>query len=331
MTSPAAVNALTAEGNACLMSILPSGTDHFPASLDTIGRWSAAFLREASFAFPDTRTEWRLRAWRFLHPDWAATRLLNAALSFHMPLRLEFPASAIAHFARQKASYSATELASRPFYSTGYRDSTIVYDSNRAIYVQQYLATVANLLMKPNAGAFLFEGGLLSRLAREFAPADLIDRALNGPSAAITLWNSCYRDADSDSIREFISPFEEQVLIGESAATGVHMDPHFLWPDAYTFGKSFHPWQGIWTTTCEEWFQRKMEDLRANRPKAQTMGQWRQELRQYRRMGEITSETWAQVQAEIERVDGATWKGAAVSAVLNLDTPENRFLLPYEQ
>ncbi|KZP19219.1 hypothetical protein FIBSPDRAFT_955542 [Athelia psychrophila] len=114
MTSPTAVNALTAEGNACLTSILPSGTDHFPASLDTVGRWSAAFLREASFAFPDTRTEWR-----FLHPDWAATRLLNAALSFHMPLRLEFPASAIAHFARQKASYSATELASRPFYSAG--------------------------------------------------------------------------------------------------------------------------------------------------------------------------------------------------------------------
>lgn len=248
-----------------------------------------------------------------------------------MPVRLELPAAAVVHFARQKASYSATDLASRPFYSAGYRDCNITYDSNGAVYVQRYLATVANLLMKPNAGAFLFEGGLLSRLAREFAPSDLISRALNGPSAAVTLWNSSYRDTDSDHIREFISPYEEQVLIGESAATGLHTDPHFLWPDAYTFGKSFHPWQGIWTTTCEEWFQRKMEDLRANKPRAQTMGQWRQELRQYRRTGEITTETWDQVQMEIERVSGPTWKGVAVSSVLNLDDPENRFSLPYEQ
>ncbi|KZP04876.1 hypothetical protein FIBSPDRAFT_967755 [Athelia psychrophila] len=322
---------LSAEGLAWITSILPSGTDHFPKSLDDVGQWSAAFLQEASFSFQDPRTEWRLRAWHLTNPSWTATRLLNAALSFHMPFRLEIPASATALFARQKSSYNATELASRPFYSAGYRDSNIVFDPNGAVYIQRYLASLANLLMKPNAGAFLFEGGLLSRIAREFAPSDLLRRALNGPSAAITLWNSSYRDNDSDLVREFISPFEEQVLIGESSAAGLQTDSHFIWPDAHTFAKSFAPWQGIWTSSCEEWFLRKMEDIRANRPKAQTTGQWRNELRQYRRAGEITTDTWRHVKNEIERVGGPSWNNMALGSVLNLEAQGNRFSLPYEQ
>lgn len=322
---------LSVEGRAWVTSILPTGSDHFPTSLDEVGHWNAAFLQEVSFSFQDPRMEWRIRAWHFLHPSWTATRLLNAALSFHMPFRLEIPASAALHFMRQKSSYSASELASRPFYSAGYRDSNIIFDSNGAVYTQCYLATLANLLMKPNAGAFLFEGGMLSRIAREFAPSDLLSRAMNGPSAAITLWNSTFKDKDSDTVREFVSPYEEQVLIGESSAVGLQTDSHFIWPDAHTFAKSFTPWQGLWTSVCEEWFQRKMEDIRANRPKAQTMGQWRKELRQYRRVGEITADTWRHVQEEIERVGRQSWNGMSLSAVLDTEARGNQFSLPYEQ
>lgn len=193
------------------------------------------------------------------------------------------------------------------------------------------MASLATLLMKPNAGAFLFEGGLMSRIAREFGPSDLLSRALKGPSAAVTLWSSSLRDSDRESIREFVSPYKEQVLIGESLIAGTQLEPHSIWPDAHTFAECFGPWQGIWMQTCEEWFQRKLHDLHVNRPQAKTVGQWKGELRQYQCMTAITQSTWEEVGADIQYADGATWDGAAVSTVLDLDAPGNLFALPYAQ
>lgn len=322
---------LSMEGVARLESILPSGSDEFPESLDASGRWSAAFLREAVFSFPSPNAEWRIRAWRVQNPSWPTTRLLNAALSFHIPFRLEIPAASLSLFARQKSSYSATELAARPFYSAGYRDYNITFDLNGAGYVQSYLASLATLLMKPNAGAFLFEGSLLSRIAREFAPSDLLHRALQGPSAATTLWNSSFRDSDRDTIREFISPYEERVLIGESLLANGQTEPHSIWPDAHTFASKFGRWQGIWNEACEDWFQLKLGDIHANRPRAQTAGQWRNELRQSRCMAGITADTWRQIKSDIELMDGPSWNGVAVSSVLDLGSPGNQFALPYAQ
>lgn len=39
---------ISVEGRARLESILPEGTDHFPSSLDSVGRWSAAFLQHTN-------------------------------------------------------------------------------------------------------------------------------------------------------------------------------------------------------------------------------------------------------------------------------------------
>lgn len=329
--APANHHNLSAESRARIESILPSGTDHFPKSLDKEGHWSAAFLRIAMFSFPRTDSEWRIRAWRVMNPSWSTTRLLNAALSFHIPFRLCLPSSTVSLFARQKSSYSASDLASRPFYSAGYRDTNIAFDNNGAGYVQRYLASVVTLLLKPNAGAFLFEGGILSRIAREFAPTDLLNRALMGPSAAMTLWSSSMRDNDRDTVREFVSPYEEQILIGESSLYGTQTEPHSLWPDAHTFALRFGHWQGIWTPACEEWFQMKLQDLLANRPEAKTRGGWRNELRQTRRVATLTADTWEHIKQDIEAMDGPSWEGMAVSTVMDIDTPGNQFALPYAQ
>lgn len=155
-----------------------------------------------------------------------------------------------------------------------------MFDLNSAAYVQRYMTSLATLLMKPNAGAFFFEGGLLSRIACEFTPSDLLNRALMGPSAAITLWNSSLRDEERDSVRKFISPYEVQVLIRESLISGVQTEHHSIWPDGHTFTEKFLPWQGIWNKQCEDWFQHKVKDICANRPHAKTPGQWRSELGQ---------------------------------------------------
>lgn len=332
MSAAPPIQSLSPEGAARLNFVLPSGNDHFPKSLDAEGRWNEVFLQQAVISFKEPNAEWRIRAWRVRNPDWPATRLLNAALSFHIPFRLEIPSSAVNMFARQKSSYSPTDLAARPFYSAGYRDFNITYDSNGAGYVQRYLASLATLLMKPNAGAFLFEGGLLSRIAREFAPPDLLNRALMGPSAAITLWNSSFRDNKRENIREFISPYEEQILIGESLITGTQTEPHSIWPAAHTF-QTNPPglWHGIWTQACEDWFQRKLGDLHANKPHAKTIGQWKAEMRQYRSRPELTTETWRQVRQDIEAADGPSWNGVALSTVMDLGVPGYQFALPYAQ
>lgn len=322
---------ISIEGRARLESILPEGTDHFPSSLDSVGYWSAAFLQHAIITFQEPNSEWRIRAWKTMNPSWSATRLLNAALSFHIPFRLEIPSDSTGLFARQKAAYSASDLASSPFYSAGYRDTNIAFDPNGAGYAQQYLASLATLLMKPNAGAFLFEGGLLSRIAREFAPADLVDRAMKGPSAAVTLWSSSLRDNDRDTIREFVSPYEEQILIGESLLGGAQSEPHSIWPDPLTFATRFGPFQGIWNEACEAWFQARLRCIRANRPDAKTVGQWRAELRPTRRMATITDDTWRHIRQEMVAINGPSWNGAAVSTVLDLGAPGNQFSLPYAQ
>lgn len=234
-------------------------------------------------------------------------------------------------FSRQKSAHSTTDLASSPFYSAGYRDANITFDTNGAGYARQYLASLATLLMKPNAGAFLFEGGLLSRIAREFAPADLVERAMKGPSAAITLWNGGIRESDRETIREFISPYKEQIIIGESLIGGAQTEPHSIWPDPFTFATRFGPYQGIWNQAYETWFQARLKCIKANRPDAKTVGQWRAELRPTRRMTTITDDTWRHIQLEVEAVSGISWDGAAVSTVLDLGAPGNQFALPYAQ
>ena len=44
--------------------------------------------------------------------------------------------------------------------------------------------------MRPNTRAFFFEGGLIARLAQAYAPPELLDSELFGPSSQVMLHNA---------------------------------------------------------------------------------------------------------------------------------------------
>ena len=119
--------------------------------------------------------------------------LITWALERHVPFQLEVPRSQLHRFQQQ---FSTTERDLAFFYKHGQRIDAQQYTAENLSYCVSYRSRVVDLLARPNARAFLFEGDLISRIARAYASDTLIERVLFGPSAQVTLHNSGYSDID---------------------------------------------------------------------------------------------------------------------------------------
>ncbi|KAG2740606.1 hypothetical protein P692DRAFT_20880896, partial [Suillus brevipes Sb2] len=79
-------------------------------------------------------------------------------------------------------------------------------------YWENYKSNVKGLLGRPYARRFLSLGGTLWRLALQFGLADLIDRALAGPSSDVTDWAS--RDMLDGFCDDMVTPADKGILLG---------------------------------------------------------------------------------------------------------------------
>ncbi|KAG1740273.1 hypothetical protein EDB19DRAFT_1828494 [Suillus lakei] len=135
-------------------------------------------------------------------------------------------------------------------------------------YWENYKSNVKGLLGRPYACRFLSLGGILWRLALQFGPADLIDRALAGPSSDVTDWAS--GDMLDWFCDDMVTPADKGILLGCSLrGSETCWPPYDLW-DAST------EWTGHWTDDNESWFQSHLSNLsdgRLDAPKSRQV--WR--------------------------------------------------------
>jgi hypothetical protein len=103
-----------------------------------------------------------------------------------------------------------------------------------------------SLLARPHAAAFLFEGGLVARIAQEFGGVDLISRAMSGPSVQVTQFHYGYTDPSLPfpASCDRVSPFEIDLLLGV-AERSPGRAVESIWPSEASFHQ-FEFWYGEW-------------------------------------------------------------------------------------
>lgn len=316
------------DGPALLTSILPNEADGYELDMTDYGRWSRRFLDHAIFRFPQAHSEWRIRAWLVRNPYMPITTLLKNALSAHIPFRLEIPNDAISFFRRPLDQYSDWEHDAAGYYHDISHERLIDYSDTGVIYRKDYELSVIELLNRPHAPAFLYEGGLLARIAKHYSSRNLPARAMKGPSAAITLHGAGYFIPERSTRREHVTDFEKLVLIGQSNPTGHKKEAHFIFPPPQIFNERFLRFDGQWTEDCEEWIQIRFDRIENNVLDAKTIGEWVAELRRWRRKPRLTSAQWDAIAAEVIDTAGPSWEGRPLHELFNLDSPENSWSEP---
>ncbi|KAF7974581.1 hypothetical protein HWV62_11962 [Athelia sp. TMB] len=229
-------------GREAAASLVPFEDLHYPEGFAKGGLWSRLFLERAIIHFPDERSQWRIRAWLLDEPHLPVTALLSQALSFFIPFYLEIPAAIVHQFTKPLALYNHWEMAAGNFYRVEHPDESITWKVNGADYASNYRGSVLNLLNKPNVHVFLYEGGLLARIAYEYGGDALMARAKSGLSATVTLHGAAATLIECTTKRHSVSASEQLTLIGQSLPASPKTDIHYIFPPAWVFNEGFAPY-----------------------------------------------------------------------------------------
>lgn len=309
------------DGRVLLEAIIPLEDGDYELDLAEHGRWSKRFLDHAIIRFPFVSSEWRIRAWLVRDPYMPLTTLMGKALSAHIPFRLEIPDAVIPLFRLPVNEYSDWDHKAGSYYHDVSHERLINYDDNGATYKKDYKLSVIELLNRPHATAFLYEGGLLARIAKQYSGNDLARRAMKGPSAVITLHGAGYFAAERSTRREHVTEFEKLVLIGQSNPTGHKKDAHYIFPPPHIFRMKFPRYDGRWTEECEEWIKIRFERIENGIMDAKTVGGWESELRRWRREPVLTKAQWDVIADEVITTRGPIMGGRTPARTLQYRRP----------
>ncbi|KAF7965405.1 hypothetical protein HWV62_43698 [Athelia sp. TMB] len=276
-------------GRAAVAALVLFEDSSFPDGFVQGGRWSRKILEKAILHFPSANAQWRLRAWLLDEPNLPVTELLDRALSYFIPFYLEIPSAVVHQFTRPLESYDRWEHSAGEFYREDRPDQTIMYQINGAKYATAYKMSVLNQLNKPNAHAFLYEGGLLARIVYHFGGEELLSRAKKGLSAAVTLHGAATTSIERTTKRESVSTAEKLILLGQSNPGG------------------------------------PKTELDTDKPAAKTDGDWGKDVRAARRTTRLDDKTWELASKELLAQQGDSWEGRPIASIFSLVAQGNTF------
>jgi hypothetical protein len=202
-----------------------------------------AHIREYGRLKVPANTELRLRYWHLLDTTASVDNLLGRCLMKGLPYRVCTP--------------SVPSLPTHSFF----RGHALVVDtanllkqgqtkSVAATTVQSYFDNVQKLLRQPDAHKFLECGGLISRIARHYAPG-LLALAFNGPPLD---WQDTELDAGGTHRALRVRQAEIQTLLGLTTNSSS------LWPSPDLYENS-DKYNGEWTQANEAWFSKHAANI----------------------------------------------------------------------
>jgi hypothetical protein len=182
-------------------------------------------------------TELRLRYWHMLDPTASIDDLLRRCLMKSLPYRIFLPTGALSSPNHSFFRNHALSVDKANLLEQGQTKRV------SAAMVQKYFENISGLLSQPDAHKFLECGGLLSRIARHYAPGLLVC-AFNGPPSD---GQGTELSADGTSCAHHVRHAEIQTLIGLTTNSSS------LWPfpDRYENSDKYN---GEWTQANETWF-----------------------------------------------------------------------------
>lgn len=256
------------------------------------------------------------------------TTLLTKAIIHHIPFSLEVLGPALQKWCRPLQTYSAWEIKSGAYYTGVSQARPIIYNTIGSEYARDYELSMLEILNRPNSMAFLFEGGLLARLALHYGNPGFLKRALEGPSAAMVLHGSGHTDFNRSTIREHITDPKKNILLGQSKPGSSRTETCYVWPPVVIFQARFLVYDRRWTQDCENWFIDRVALIKGGFVDTKTEGGWWHNIRHARRGSCLTDGQWRNAEEEIVGVSGALWEGATLNCLFNLKDLRNDFKEP---
>lgn len=262
------------------------------------------------------------------NPRLPLTTLLTKALNHHIPFTLEVPSSTIPKWTRPPHSYLVWEVSASEYYTGVSQARPITHNAVGTEYAREYKLSVLEILNRPNSTAFFFEGRLLARLASHYGNPGLMSRAMEGPSAAMTLHGSGHLDFSRSTRRESISDPERNVLLGQSRPGGSKTETQYIWPPTVIFQARFLPFDGRWNDDCEKWFLERAENIKGGFVDPKTEGGWWNYFRHSKRCKCTTDDEWRDIETAITTANGDSWEGKRLSEIFDITSPGNDYMDP---
>lgn len=163
-----------------------------------------------------------------------------------------------------------------------------------------------SFLRLPHARAALMEGGLVWRLVREIVGNQLDEEALYGPSQCVqqfgihfverrNLWDDHLTETEFDFILGMNKTYTGKCLASLlspladfSAGVGDQLVELSWWPKHSTFKKS-GLYLGYWSEQCEDWFQRRLADIRSSKGRQKSAKKWASDLKFHNKTPKIVA------------------------------------------
>ncbi|KAF8572808.1 hypothetical protein K439DRAFT_1306992, partial [Ramaria rubella] len=151
------------------------------------------------------------------------------------------------------------------------------YRPNLADYAV-YTATCSDFLMQPHAHAALLQGGIIWCLAIDalgYIPT------VGGPSDEVYQYGHCFKSDNSNLWDDNLTTVEMDLICGVYYVyTGQHNQYSNLswWPKQSVWmctGLNI----GYWSSGCEIWFQKRLDDIHQGRADLRTAAEWRRALK----------------------------------------------------
>jgi hypothetical protein len=281
--------------------------------------WSEAYLAEGILHFDDHRSETRIRLWSLLNRSLTKAQLLEKALNKHVGFSLEVPRLLIPSFSRH---WTDADKQAGVFYRSGYRDALMQLDSDKNALCLSYKGSIATLLARPNARAFFFRGGIISRIARAFAPPSLLQSIADGPSAQVVLHNAGNTSLDRSSQTDEVTPWEIEILLGTCLPSQGKNVKRTLWPAEQVFDTHFTHWDGEWNDKCEEWFGTTYNYIMRGESTPVTAAEWQQRIRGFLRLNpcpndfRIETRVWEAAASNLSANLGGRWEGKPFGQII---------------
>jgi hypothetical protein len=237
----------------------------------TAGQWNPLYLTHGRLVL-DAASEVRLRYISLTHPNWTWSDILTWALSMCIRFQLVIPSRDLELFKPPKTTQSMLDNA--VFYNRDV-EQPLLYEKDVSIFVLRWRAACANLMKRDHARAFLFQGGIVARLALALGGEDLILSALAGPSPQLTVNElGCTTHIGNQNLRsDSVSSSEIDVLLGRAAAPAAGGSRRSLFPLQSIFDEKIPVYAGQWSQPCEVLFQHLWNHLEIQ-PVMRTPAEW---------------------------------------------------------
>ncbi|KAJ6452594.1 hypothetical protein C8R45DRAFT_847618 [Mycena sanguinolenta] len=288
-----------------------------------LGSWNPDWINNAIFHFEDHHTHLRFKVIAVKFPGMRDIRdVLDEALKLGMKFRLYIPESKKRLFA--SAALSDLERLVRPrMYEPGYTERFLRRTDSISARYDMWLVTVLELVQRPNAVAFIAEGGIVAEIARRLEPK-LIDRFKQGPSSQVADFSRGEKILDhspeypdgSEFITADSSSSSERLMIIGHLPGGDDDQDRSLFPSQVTLEAGSRHFRGVLGTGALTIIDKLMDQATTN-PQWLTASQWKKFLRPNNSgiyaPSHITSENdYKEAKEKLSRCFPINWHGAVL-------------------